>query len=91
MMTWAFAIVITASMGSFVQDLFLPMFLRRAEDTPKKAEPQATERSILAMVLDDMESLDLIKAQPRHPRARSLQRQSTVALASTGLARRPAA
>ena len=58
MTAWVFAIVITASMGSFVQDLFLPMFLRRPE-APKKAEP--TERSILAMVLDDMESLQLIR------------------------------
>jgi hypothetical protein len=32
------------------------------QDTPKKADPEATERPILAMVLDDMESLDLIKA-----------------------------
>jgi hypothetical protein len=72
MMGWVFAIVITASVGSFVQDLFLPKFLQRAEDTPKKAEPEATERSILAMVLDDMESLDLIKASVasvRRPRA----------------------
>ena len=38
MMGWVFAIVITASVGSFVQDLFLPKFLRRAEDTPKKAK-----------------------------------------------------
>jgi hypothetical protein len=62
MMGWVFAIVITASAGSFVQDLFLPKFLRQADETPKNAEPGATERSILAMVLDDMESLDLIKA-----------------------------
>ena len=62
MMGWVFAIVIAASMGSFVQDLFLPKFLRRTEDTPKKAEPEATERSILAMVLDDMESFDLLRA-----------------------------
>ena len=62
MMGWVFAIVVTASAGSFLQDLFLPRFLRGAEETPKKAEPEVTERSILTMVLDDMESLDLIKA-----------------------------
>ena len=66
MMAWVFVIVITASMGSFGQDLFLPMFLRRPE-APKKAEP--TERSILAMLLDDMESLDLVKAFARRPAA----------------------
>ena len=66
MTAWVFAIVITASMGSFVQDLFLPMFLRRPE-APKKAEP--AECSILAMVLDDMESLDLIKGVARRPAA----------------------
>jgi hypothetical protein len=63
-MGWVFAIVITAIAGSFVQDLFLPKFLRQAEETPMKAEPETTERSILAMVLDDMESLDLIKLSP---------------------------
>ena len=62
MMGWLFAIVITASVGSFVQDLFLPKFLRWAEETPKKAKPEATERSIVAMVLDDMESFDLIRS-----------------------------
>jgi hypothetical protein len=104
MMGWVFAIVITAIVGSFAQDLFLPKFLRRAEDPPKKGEPEATERSILAMVFDDMVSLDLIKAQPRDPRP-SLPRQLTVGLAYTGprkpdsargvgqnpMARRPAA
>ena len=64
MMAWVFAIVITASMGSFVQDLFLPMFLRRPE-APKQTEP--TERSILAMLLDDMESLQLIRPPLRAP------------------------
>jgi hypothetical protein len=64
MMGWVFAIVITAIAGSFVQDLFLPKFLRQAEKTPMKAEPETTERSILAMVLDDMESLDLIQLSP---------------------------
>jgi hypothetical protein len=59
-----FAIIITAIAGSFVQDLFLPKFLRQAEKTPMKAEPETTERSILAMVLDDMESLGLIKLSP---------------------------
>ena len=57
MMAWVFVIVITASMGSFVQDLFLPMFLRRPK-APEKTEP--TERSILAIVLDDMKSLHFI-------------------------------
>ena len=33
---WVFAIVITTSMGSFVQDLFLPKFLRRAEAPTKQ-------------------------------------------------------
>jgi len=69
MMTWAFAIVITASMGSFVQDLFLPMFLRRPE-APKKAEC-----SILAMVLDDMESSDLIKGVAHQARPNSGSKQ----------------
>jgi hypothetical protein len=88
MMGWVFAIVITASVGSFVQDLFLPKFLRRAEDTPKKAEPEATERSTLAMVLDDMESLDLITASVVGAVASTTIDSH---LASTGLARRPAA
>ena len=64
MMAWLFAIVIAAIAGSFVQDLFVPKFLPRAEKTPMKTEPEKTERSILAMVLDDMESLDLIKLSP---------------------------
>jgi hypothetical protein len=65
MMGCVFAIVITAIAGSFVQDLFLPKFLRQAEDPlPKEAEPETTEHSILAKVLDDMESLDLIKLSP---------------------------
>jgi hypothetical protein len=63
-MGWVFAVVITAIAGSFLQDLFLPKFLRQAEKTPMNAEPATTERSILAMVLDDMESLDLIKLSP---------------------------
>jgi hypothetical protein len=63
-MDWAFAIVIAAIAGSFVQDLFLPKFLRQPEKTPMKAESATTERSVLAMVLDDMESLDLIKLSP---------------------------
>jgi hypothetical protein len=63
-MAWLFAIVITAIAGSFVQDLFLPRFLRRAEETAVKTEPEMTEPSILAMVLDDMESMDLIKLSP---------------------------
>ena len=64
MMGWVFAIVITASVGSFVQDLFLPKFLRQPEKTPMKAESETTERSLMAMVLDDMASLDLIKLDP---------------------------
>jgi hypothetical protein len=64
MMGWVFAIVIIAIAGSFVQDLFLPKFLRQPEKTPMKAEPETTERSILATVLDDMASLDLIKLSP---------------------------
>jgi hypothetical protein len=65
MMGWAFAVIIIAVAGSFVQDLFfVPKFLRQAEEPPKKAEPETTERSILAMVLDDMESLDLIRLSP---------------------------
>jgi hypothetical protein len=64
MMGWVFAIVIIAIVGSFVQDLFLPKFLRQADKTPVKAEPETTERSILAMVLDDMASLDLVKLSP---------------------------
>jgi hypothetical protein len=63
-MDWAFAIVIAAIAGSFVQDLFLPKFLRQPEKTSMKAESATTERSVLAMVLDDMESLDLIKLSP---------------------------
>jgi hypothetical protein len=64
MMGWVFAIVITAIAGSFVQDLFLPRFLRQPEEPPKKSEPEVTEPSILATVLEDMESLDLIKLSP---------------------------
>jgi hypothetical protein len=63
-MGWVFAVVITAIAGSFLQDLFLPKFLQQSEKTPMTAEPETTERSILAMVLDDMESLDLIKLSP---------------------------
>jgi hypothetical protein len=64
MMGWVFAIVIAAIAGSFVQDLFLPGFLRRPEEPPMKTEPEVTEPSILATVLEDMESLDLIKLSP---------------------------
>jgi hypothetical protein len=64
MMGWVFAIVITAIAGSFVQDLFLPRFLRQPEEPPIKTEPEVTEPSILATVLEDMESLDLIKLSP---------------------------
>jgi hypothetical protein len=67
-MTWRetiFAIVIAAIAGSFLQDLFLlPKLLWRGREAPMKTEPETTERSILAMVLDDMESLDLIKLSP---------------------------
>jgi hypothetical protein len=63
-MGWVFAVVITAIAGSFLQDLFLPKFLQQSEKTPMTAESATTERSILAMVLDDMESLDLIKLSP---------------------------
>jgi hypothetical protein len=63
-MGWVFAVVITAIAGSFLQDLFLPKFLRQAEESPMKQQPETTERSILAMVLDDMETLDLIKLSP---------------------------
>jgi hypothetical protein len=64
MMAWLFVIVITAIAGSFVQDLFLPKFLRQPEQTPMKTKPELTEPSILAMVLDDMECLDLIRLSP---------------------------
>jgi len=64
MMAWPFAILIVAIAASFVQDLFLPEFLRRAEETPMATEPEATEPSIMALVLDDMQSLDLIKLNP---------------------------
>jgi hypothetical protein len=64
MMAWVFAIVITAIAGSFVQDLFLPRFLRQPEEPPMKTEPEVTEPSILATVLEDMEALDLIKIDP---------------------------
>ena len=64
MMGWLFAIVIAAIAGSFVQDLFLPKFLRQREETSMKTKPELTEPSILAMVLNDMESLDLIKLSP---------------------------
>jgi hypothetical protein len=67
MMTWSetiFAIVITAIAGSLLQDALLPNFLRQAKENPMKTKPEMTEPSILAMVLDDMESLDLIKLSP---------------------------
>jgi hypothetical protein len=66
MMTWSemiFAIVITAFAGSLLQDALLPNFLRQAK-IPMKTKPEMTDPSILAMVLDDMESLDLIKLSP---------------------------
>jgi hypothetical protein len=63
-MGWVFAIVITAIAGSFVQDLLLPRFLRQLEEPPLKTEPEVTEPSILATVLEDMEALDLIKLNP---------------------------
>jgi hypothetical protein len=63
-MAWLIAIGITAIAGSFVQDLFLPRFLRQPEEPPIKTEPEVTEPSILATVLEDMESLDLIKLSP---------------------------
>ena len=67
MMTWSemiFAIVITAIAGSLLQDALLPNFLRQAKETPMKTKPEMTDPSILAMVLDDMESLDLIRLSP---------------------------
>ena len=67
MMTWSemiFAIVITAIAGSLLQDALLPNFLRQAKETLMKTKPEMTDPSILAMVLDDMESLDLIKLSP---------------------------
>jgi hypothetical protein len=65
MMGWVFAIVITAIAGSFLQDLFLlPKLLWQGGEVPIETEPETTEPSILAMVLDDMESLDLIKLSP---------------------------
>ena len=88
MMAWLFAIVIVAIAGSFVQDAVLPKFLRQAEEAPMKADPEPTERSILAMVLDDMESLDLITASVVGAVASTTIDSH---LASTGLARRPAA
>ena len=60
-MGWLFAIVIVAIAGSFLQDLFLPRFLRQAEKTPMKQQSETTERSTLAMVLDEMETFGLIK------------------------------
>ena len=66
MMTWSemiFAIVITAFAGSLLQDALLPNFLRQAK-IPMKTKSEMTDPSILAMVLDDMESLDLIKLSP---------------------------
>jgi hypothetical protein len=75
MMGWVFAIVITAIAGSFVQDLFLPKFLRQPEKTPMKAEPETTERSILAMVLDEMESLDLIQLSPNADKKPLIERK----------------
>ena len=67
MMTWSemiFAIVIMAIAASLLQDALLPNFLRRAKETPMKTKREMTDPSILAMVLDDMESLDLIKLSP---------------------------
>ena len=67
MMTWSemiFAIVITPIAGSLLQDALLPNFLRQTKETPIKSKPEMTDPSILAMVLDDMESLDLIKLSP---------------------------
>jgi len=67
MITWSemiFAIVITAIAGSLLQDALLPNFLRQAKEPPTKTKPEMTDPSILAMVLDDMESLDLIKLSP---------------------------
>jgi hypothetical protein len=64
MMTWLVVIVVTALAGSLVQDLFLPKFLRQADETLMKEQPKTTEHSILAMVLTDMESLDLISLSP---------------------------
>jgi len=66
MMTWSemiFAIVTTAIAGSLLQDALLPNFLRQAK-IPMKTKSEMTDPSILAMVLDDMESLDLIKLSP---------------------------
>jgi uncharacterized membrane-anchored protein YhcB (DUF1043 family) len=67
MMIWSemiFAIVITAIAGSLLQDALLPNFLRQAKETPMKTKPEMTDPSILAMVLDEMESLNLIKLSP---------------------------
>ena len=67
MMTWSemiFAIVIMAIAASLLQDALLPNFLRQAKETPMKTKREMTDPSILAMVLDDMESLDLIKLSP---------------------------
>ena len=73
-MAWLFTIVITAIAGSFVQDLFfLPRFLRQPEETPVKTEPEMTEPSILAKVLDDMESMGLIKLSPNADKKRKPQ------------------
>ena len=58
-----FAIVTTAIAGSLLQDALLPNFLRQAK-IPMKTKSEMTDPSILAMVLDDMESLDLIKLSP---------------------------
>ena len=63
-MGWVFAIVITAIAGSFLQDLFLPKFLRQAEKPLMSEQPETTERSTLAMVLHEMETLGLIKLTP---------------------------
>jgi hypothetical protein len=67
MMTWLevmVALVIIAIAGSFLQDVLLPNFLRQAKKPHMETKPEMTEPSILAMVLDDMESLDLIKLSP---------------------------
>jgi hypothetical protein len=64
MMAWLCAIVVVAIAGSLVQDLLLPRFLRQPDETPM----EMTEASILAMVLDDMESFGLIKLTPHADR-----------------------
>ncbi len=59
-----FAVVTIAIAGSLLQDLglflyALPNFLR-----PAKVEPEVTNPPILAMVLNDMQSLGLIDLTP---------------------------